>query len=453
GANYTNINSDGSDLRFYDPSNNQCSYYIDTWNDAAASNIIWVKVPISGTGAIFMFYGNAAATSVVSSGDNTFFFFDDFNASSLNTTKWGSTTLNSGSSITQNGSGNVTLTSGGSTDLSGAQIIGKTSFNVNDGVIVETKLGAVAPQNTGSRGSLCGASDVTPGSVICYFDAGTLSDWAIIAVGRGAQWGHWFEQCNATTVNDVACIESPVPGSAISLPNGALMSVSFSSSMIYYSNSNPARSGNSNTYPPSGTLYPILSTAHNSTIHNSISITFDYIRLRKYSSSGDPTTTFGSQGTNNLTASISAQTNVLCNGQSTGSATVAASGGSAPLNYLWSNSQTGLTATGLTAATYAVTVTDNIGLTATASATITEPAAVSASVTNQTNVSCYAGSDGTITVSASGGSGTGYEFSKDNGSNWTTGASNPHIYTGLSAGVAYRIRVKDSNGCTSPEIL
>lgn len=184
---YGNMNASGNDLRFYDSNNNPCSYWIETWNTGGAS-VIWVKVPVAGTASLYLYYGNAAA-GAASNGDETFLFFDDFSGSTLNTNKWESTVLGAGSSITQNGNGNITLRSGGNTDLSGAQIIGITSFNVNDGVIVETRLGAIAPQNTGLRGSLCGASDRVPGSGICYFDAGTLSNWAITTAGRSAQWG------------------------------------------------------------------------------------------------------------------------------------------------------------------------------------------------------------------------------------------------------------------------
>ena len=73
---YTNINSNGSDLRFYDNSNNLCSYWIESFSNTGTSTI-WVKVVSSLASSITMYYGNASATAV-SNGANTFDFFDDF---------------------------------------------------------------------------------------------------------------------------------------------------------------------------------------------------------------------------------------------------------------------------------------------------------------------------------------------------------------------------------------
>ena len=73
---YSNMNStDGRDLRFYDNANNNCEYWIQTWNTSGTSTI-WVKVPTSGETTLAMYYGNASA-SAASNGTNTFAFFND----------------------------------------------------------------------------------------------------------------------------------------------------------------------------------------------------------------------------------------------------------------------------------------------------------------------------------------------------------------------------------------
>ena len=81
---------------------------------------------------------------------------------------------------------------------------------------------------------------------------------------------------------------------------------------------------------------------------------------------------------------------------------------------------------------------------------VTVNALPSAGVNGQTNISCFGGSDGTIIIQATGGSGP-YMFSVDNGAHYTSG-SNPFTYTGLSANIQYQIRVNDTNGCESPHI-
>ncbi|KAF2507488.1 hypothetical protein E0W72_11460, partial [Flavobacterium arcticum] len=104
-----------------------------------------------------------------------------------------------------------------------------------------------------------------------------------------------------------------------------------------------------------------------------------------------------------LVASGVANNNVSCNGESDGSATASATGGTAPYTYLWSNAATTASITGVVAGTYGVTITDANGCTDTASVTITEPAALVASGVVDANISCNGESDGAATVSATGG--------------------------------------------------
>jgi gliding motility-associated-like protein len=141
-------------------------------------------------------------------------------------------------------------------------------------------------------------------------------------------------------------------------------------------------------------------------------------------------------------------TNLLCNGASTGAATLTVNGGTSPYTYAWTgpSSFTATTAniSSRPAGTYNVTVTDQNNCTATASAVITQPTAISVTAAN-TNVSCNGGSNGTLTVTATGGT-PGYTYSI-NGT--TFQASNS--FTGLAAG-SYTITVKDANNCTSSTI-
>ncbi|WP_412766955.1 beta strand repeat-containing protein, partial [Tenacibaculum vairaonense] len=58
---------------------------------------------------------------------------------------------------------------------------------------------------------------------------------------------------------------------------------------------------------------------------------------------------------------------------------------------------------------------------------------------------CYNGSNGQIVVTASGGSGTGYTYTIDNGGTWAPSGT----FTGLVPGVTYEVQVRDSKGCVS----
>jgi hypothetical protein len=142
-----------------------------------------------------------------------------------------------------------------------------------------------------------------------------------------------------------------------------------------------------------------------------------------------------------LTVIISSQTNVNCNGNSTGAMTASASAGTSPYTYLWTGGTTVNSITGIGAGTYTVTVTDNAAGTAIASAAITQPAsALSASISAQTNVSCYQPRLGAVTVSASGGT-TAYTYS------WTTGGATTIISAQLAG--TYTVTVTDAHSCTT----
>jgi gliding motility-associated-like protein len=144
-----------------------------------------------------------------------------------------------------------------------------------------------------------------------------------------------------------------------------------------------------------------------------------------------------------ISAVISSQTNVNCYGDSTGSATVTASGGTAPYTYSWSTLpvQTTATAINLAAGNYSVEVEDAAGNTTTATVTITQPAAsLEAEITAENEVTCFGGNDGSATVSVTGGTAPYYYT-------WyTSPQQHTATATNLSDGT-YACIVIDVNGC------
>lgn len=137
-----------------------------------------------------------------------------------------------------------------------------------------------------------------------------------------------------------------------------------------------------------------------------------------------------------LTGTITSS-NLLCNGNSNGFATINASGGTTPYSYAWSNGSSGMTTTGLAAGSYNVVVTDFRGCSITRTATINQPFPINVSLTS--SPSLCGQPNGSATVTAGGGTGT-LTF------NWSQGGTSSTI-NNLAAGT-YTVTVTDNNGCT-----
>ncbi len=142
-------------------------------------------------------------------------------------------------------------------------------------------------------------------------------------------------------------------------------------------------------------------------------------------------------GGSNLSASIFFENDVNCNGASNGSAAVLASNGTAPYTYLWDNGQTAATATALAAGNYTVVVTDNLGATASATATIGEPLALGVNIVSQQDVTCSA--NGEIIVQAIGGNAP-YSYA------WPSGG-NSNFESGFTSGGLYNLTITDNSNC------
>jgi hypothetical protein len=136
--------------------------------------------------------------------------------------------------------------------------------------------------------------------------------------------------------------------------------------------------------------------------------------------------------TNDLAVSL-VGTDVLCNGDSTGTATSTVSGGTAPYSYAWSTGEVGVDELSLGAGTHSVIVTDANGCTATINVTINEPVPFVATATS-TDALCFGTSTGTATITISGGTAP---YTED----WA--GQDPNA---LAAGTHTWI-VTDANGC------
>ena len=132
-----------------------------------------------------------------------------------------------------------------------------------------------------------------------------------------------------------------------------------------------------------------------------------------------------------------------CFGDSSGSANVLPSGGTTPYSYSWSSGATTATVSNLIAGTYQVTVTDSNGCTRSDSITLSQTATPVTATVTWTDVTCHGGTDGTASVTASGGV-PGYTYQ------WTPGGSTDTSLVGLAGG-DYLVTVTDSLGCTATD--
>lgn len=131
--------------------------------------------------------------------------------------------------------------------------------------------------------------------------------------------------------------------------------------------------------------------------------------------------------------------NVLCYGNNTGSIDLSVAGGTAGYSYLWSTTAVTQDINALFAGTYTCDVTDANNCTAQLQVTITQPLAPLSEVHNLSNVSCFAGSDGNIDLTTTGGT-TPYTFL------WTNGFTTEDL---LNVGFGpYSVLITDANNCT-----
>ncbi len=139
-----------------------------------------------------------------------------------------------------------------------------------------------------------------------------------------------------------------------------------------------------------------------------------------------------------------------CWGDSTGTITIFAHGGVAPITYSYAKIGNPFNDFSLDnvfnnvpAGSYYAAIKDNNGCMLTSEAfTITEPDPVRITNYNKTDITCYGLHDGTITLQAAGGNGI-YQYTIDGGNSWV---QNDGYFDNLGPG-DYHVNVRDTNMC------
>ncbi len=211
-----------------------------------------------------------------------------------------------------------------------------------------------------------------------------------------------------TSITDVTC-NGACDGTAATSPSGG------TPGYTYLWNTGATSSSISNLCP--GQYYVDITDANGCTVSDTVQIT-------------EPLP---------LAANTSA-TDASCNGVCDGTATANPTGGTSPFSYSWTpGGQTSQSINSLCAGTYYVTIIDANGCTTQDSATVSEPALLTVSVSG-TDITCNGLCDGTTTTSVSGGT-SPYTYS------WSNGATSANL-TGLCSGT-YFVTVTDANGCSA----
>jgi len=282
---------------------------------------------------------------------------------------------------------------------------GSAAVTVNGGTPNYTYSWNTTPVQTGTT-----ANNLCAGSYICTItDANRCTFTTSITITQPAvllttNFSGTKLICNGTN-----------NGSATVVPTGG------TPAYTYLWNTNPAQTSDTVNNLSAGTYAVTVTDANGCTSSNSVTI-------------NQPTP---------VVASITNSTNVACNGQCNGSATVAANGGTPNYTYSWNTipAQTGATANNLCAGSYTVTVTDVNGCTATAVATIAQQSTITANI-NSTNALCNGAANGTATITANGGT-PNYFYS------WSTTPIQTNATANNLAAGTYTCTVTDANGCTA----
>lgn len=135
--------------------------------------------------------------------------------------------------------------------------------------------------------------------------------------------------------------------------------------------------------------------------------------------------------------------NSACGGTPMGKIIVTGVTGQPPFTYLWSNTQTGSTITGLTSGGYSVTVTDGYGCQLSKGVTVVNVNQLGFGLFTSTPPSCFA-ADGTISLTVTGGTAP-YYYSASTG-DVLVSYSQTYTISGLSSG-GYGFSVTDAGLC------
>jgi hypothetical protein len=318
----------------------------------------------------------------------------------------------------------------GSATIVGVVIQNKGTGSINSGTIEWDVDGGTASTENYTSSQLSGTGDIDT----IYINVSGL--------GVGANTVNFNSTgVNGTVPDDVTC--NDLASLTITTGSGSL---SVTANINNEPSCSPGNDGQITVVPTGGTApytFTFDGGAPQSTgIFTGISVgTYNYTVTDGSGCAGSGSVALSNSTTVNAIAGLASP--ILCNGDSNGSFSIAASGGSPSYTYSidGTNFQSSNVFNGLSANTYNVIVKDQNGCEGSTSIALNEPASLNVNAI-PIAVNCKGANDGQITISVSGGI-PGYNYSID-GTNY----SSNNLITGLAPG-SYTVYVQDNNGCVS----
>lgn len=410
-------------------SNGAIYEYSTTWREVTTGS--YTKIASAGNGILWAIRNDGTVERICINGNATFTISsqpetcDGSNNASLNISATGATSYSIDNGENWQANGNFTNISGGYKHLlaknSEGKIIADSVVFVEYGTaLYNQSLTYVQPECYGETGNLA-LSGIGTSSFVWENSNTTLTERTNLSAGN-----------YAVTITNSTCQRS----FATTIAEKEQIIVSETIDNLVCNGDNSGRI----SLAVSGGTSPYSYTWDNDTE----SATIENLAAGEYSCTVSDRNSC--TATNSYTVSqpeiLSAQANpidITCHGANNGAISLTVNGGTPQYTYHWNDNNAEAHRTNLPVGSYSITITDNHNCSTTATASISQPTALSVNG-NATNISCYGKNNGAISISVSGGT-EPYNYLW----NGQTAEANQ---TNLSAG-EYSLVVTDANTCTA----
>ena len=274
---------------------------------------------------------------------------------------------------------------------------------------------------------------VNVGENVPYTSPGLFSQTVLLTVNDSTLPTNQSFNINIPISSGVCCSVVSVDNTTCALNNG---SVTGTSTTVY-------SSADFFIYSGDGTFINSATTNQSTVVFTNLTAGTYYLTVEDLGGCSGTSQTFIVEQSTVTNYGLYSIPNSSCGGTPIGKIMITGLTGQQPFTYLWSNGQTGSTATGLTAADYSVEVTDGFGCITSQEATVVNVDPMGGFFTAVTNPTCFQ-SNGSITLTLTGGSAP-YYYSASTGAVLVSYAQE-YTISGLSAG-DYQFQVTDAGLC------